>query len=77
MEADSIRIVLLLMIYARLCLYHEIFGLLFGLACGTYDILCFVLATMLGKKEACFLMVEKSGKIVITMVPSCYSCFNV
>ena len=42
--------------------HHEIFGLLIGLACGVCNIasFCSALAAMLEKKEACFLMAEKS-----------------
>ena len=44
--------------------YHEIFGLLIFLACGACCIAIFssALTTTLWKKEACFLMAEKSGK---------------
>ena len=44
-------------------MYREIFGLLVGLACGMcyIAIFCSALAAMLGKKEACFLIAEKSA----------------
>ena len=44
----------------RGCAYHGIFGLIAGLACGTCCISS-ALAAMLGEKEACFMMAEKSG----------------
>ena len=64
LEVDSNWIVLLFMIHARLCLPWD-FGLIAGLACGTCCISS-ALAAMLGEKEACFMMAEKSvqrGKI--------------
>ena len=45
--------------------YHEIFGSLVGLACDACYIVifCSALTATLGKKEACFLMAEKSGTV--------------